>query len=852
MEVTASLIEEDKNKVVTLTSDAANPDKIQPKAFSVATSPEFVMILSKSFYSDGVLAMVREIIANAWDAHIAKGISGPHLDPKEEIPIEVTLTKDSFTVTDHGPGIADEDIEQIYLTYGESTKTLDNNQTGGFGLGSKAPFAVSSSFTVTSDHGGYRTIYNMIRSSEDAGGIPTAPIIFRDKLETLGLDPSKTGITVSVPLNECKESIDTISAKIRAILIGGERRATFNYPNMDPLEFYSDHLGLRNSPSGFVLTKFSLSSRLNSNDFIFIKYGTIIYAVEKRNDYSAVYNNLSLLHRTNTYSVGGPNKFSYWCFEAPPGAINITPNREALNYTDKTVKFIKDKLDLINSAFLIPAKNKNKQNISQYINKKIKDVVNESFQAAYEKYKNTDSKDSYLTIAAYAINLAYYSLNNEKLFTDKKTKRLVSAQDIIICLALTKSIKYYMSNRHYKYFINQIKAYSNNKVRKDYIKKLDFNDSFIYYYISKIIPKHHVNTFRIYDGTSFIKLEKHHLFINYNFDTVCIADSIQSLHLYKDSNAKTTEDLRNIFFIVNTKSLVQSTGWTSKMLADKLESHGVKVIRVFADAAYKPVRKPKKSKAVSVVDADNPDDAKPTKKRGYLPLLKDCLDSSGHFSISLYNAAPRTNDFEYVICPDGVRNKLYQFNSINIKDTLYLFPDTVVALSRTAAHNAIMYNKNKGTIIYSSVFRNKLEELLETDPVPIITSMVKKDYLFNKVNNTYKQIMGDPVLSKTIGISSFYTETDKANVNIISRYFFNSSVFETHKSVYSEAYENISNIYATNKLKYYNQITKKEQIIKILLRTTYVLSTKEKELLGAAIKVILDSKSKLLEQNQNG
>ena len=109
-------------------------------SFTLSNSKEFFDILSKNLYSDPVRAVIRETICNAWDSHIKAG--------KTNIPIKATYDGDNIVVQDFGTGIPHEDIPTIYGVFGGSMKILDDTQTGGFGLGCKAPFAITESFTV--------------------------------------------------------------------------------------------------------------------------------------------------------------------------------------------------------------------------------------------------------------------------------------------------------------------------------------------------------------------------------------------------------------------------------------------------------------------------------------------------------------------------------------------------------------------------------------------------------------------------------------------------------------------------------------------------------------------------------
>lgn len=113
-------------------------------AFSIAASPKAFEILSSNLYQNKVLAVIREITCNAVDAH--KMVGKPISDIKITMP---TLLAPYFAVRDYGPGMSHEDVLALYTTYFRSTKDASNDLIGGFGLGSKSPFAVADQFTVT-------------------------------------------------------------------------------------------------------------------------------------------------------------------------------------------------------------------------------------------------------------------------------------------------------------------------------------------------------------------------------------------------------------------------------------------------------------------------------------------------------------------------------------------------------------------------------------------------------------------------------------------------------------------------------------------------------------------------------
>lgn len=159
-------------------------------ACGIDDSAEFLDMLSDTIYREKALAAVREPICNAWDAHINSG--------KTDIPLIITLADGKLTIQDFGPGIAPEKMHGIYCVYGRSTKKTDEAQTGGFGIGSKAPWAYSKHFTVTSAHNGTRTIYAMSKGSVENNGKP-------DMRPITSVACDQSGLTVTIPIKDGDE-----------------------------------------------------------------------------------------------------------------------------------------------------------------------------------------------------------------------------------------------------------------------------------------------------------------------------------------------------------------------------------------------------------------------------------------------------------------------------------------------------------------------------------------------------------------------------------------------------------------------------------------------------------------------
>lgn len=172
------------------TGASATTSNIQSasRSFSIQASGKAFKVLSSSLYNFKILAVVREISCNARDAHAMGG--------KLEQPFLVKLPSMEdlhFTVRDYGPGLSPEDVMGIYTTYFGSTKTGDNDQIGGFGLGSKSPLSYATSFQVCTYWHGVKTTF--LAFQNDNGEPDIYQLTQQDTSEPNGLE-------VIVPVNE--------------------------------------------------------------------------------------------------------------------------------------------------------------------------------------------------------------------------------------------------------------------------------------------------------------------------------------------------------------------------------------------------------------------------------------------------------------------------------------------------------------------------------------------------------------------------------------------------------------------------------------------------------------------------
>jgi len=183
-------IDEKTRKIQASTEFKSNKFQIGDAAF-------IIEVLSKKMYSDPIYAVCREIMSNARDAHRELG--------NADRPIEVTIPTDLnpiYIVRDFGVGITPNRMREIFTQYGISSKRDGNDQTGGFGLGSKTPFAYGDNFTIISI-----TPEKHFRKSENCNVKRTyVAYIGEDRIPVMALTSEEItneerGTSISLPVN---------------------------------------------------------------------------------------------------------------------------------------------------------------------------------------------------------------------------------------------------------------------------------------------------------------------------------------------------------------------------------------------------------------------------------------------------------------------------------------------------------------------------------------------------------------------------------------------------------------------------------------------------------------------------
>lgn len=141
-------------------------EMFEEQKFKIEASAKAFEILSSGLYSNKILAIIRELSCNAWDAQVASNnLTTPFLI---HLPNQL---EPHFAIRDYGTGLSKEDILNIYTSYFTSTKTTSNDFVGTLGLGSKSPFSYTDSFSVTSFFNGKKYVYNAFKNEQNLPSI---------------------------------------------------------------------------------------------------------------------------------------------------------------------------------------------------------------------------------------------------------------------------------------------------------------------------------------------------------------------------------------------------------------------------------------------------------------------------------------------------------------------------------------------------------------------------------------------------------------------------------------------------------------------------------------------------------
>lgn len=152
-----------------------------------------------NMYENPAKATMREVLSNAGDAtrnfYNETGI-------KNKIVVELPTLANSKNVVirDFGYGMTMDTINNVVKVYGESTKSSNDDSTGHYGFGFKAPLSLVSYFDVVTVNNGHMISFSVIKVKDNP------PKMINVKETEKGNHNNENGTSIFIPFSELDDS----------------------------------------------------------------------------------------------------------------------------------------------------------------------------------------------------------------------------------------------------------------------------------------------------------------------------------------------------------------------------------------------------------------------------------------------------------------------------------------------------------------------------------------------------------------------------------------------------------------------------------------------------------------------
>lgn len=275
----------------------------------IKMTPEMFSLLSSGVYTYKERAVIRELSCNAVDTHIDSGnVDKPFL---VHLP---TRFEPYFEVRDFGTGLTHDKVMDLYMNYGESTKNDSNDYIGAMGIGSKSPFAIAQSFTVSSYVDGVVNKYSVYLEN----GIPQVTKLTTNPTT----EPNGLAVRVAVSDNRINKFHEEASNVYSYFKIKPECNVEY-YDILAAMTSISREDGI------YDAMKYKENWRSNSNSVHFnVIMGNIAYPVEMGELLGSEFT--SILPQFFRSAVDLVNIYM------PIGSVAIAASREALQMNETT------------------------------------------------------------------------------------------------------------------------------------------------------------------------------------------------------------------------------------------------------------------------------------------------------------------------------------------------------------------------------------------------------------------------------------------------------------------------------------------------------------------------------------
>jgi len=439
-------------------------DSIKMRLSEDASSMVF-QLFTKNVYSNPIGTVVREITSNCFDSHVEAGV---------EAPVVIRKHKDGQTGTqyisfiDYGVGMSPDRVQNVYGVYFESTKRVDNEQIGGFGIGGKTPLAYKRS--TGQGEGEYDnsfyvvTVFDKIKYYYCVYEGAESPIISK-----LHEEPTtdRNGTEIQIPVLEA--DIEKFQKEMT--------RQLYYFENIVFEGFDYEHAYNKDENDNPVIVK------PLDNDYQIVRGKNFLFRGDKHN--SNVHVCLGRVAYPIDYEVLGLNSSDYSmpiALRLEVGDIGVTVSRESLDYSEATIKMLKKKLEKTKEEIigLIGKQYKNIKTLEQYFS------VKHDFGKL--EFKNGSSLYVGDLIKQKDVDFSNFKYSFTKMPNDKQLFKFFF--DAVMYGKKTRKSRYSSNNNEFEGGYESIRdknnlVYVDGEFKRKIVKQAYLKDLYDTYYIIK-------------------------------------------------------------------------------------------------------------------------------------------------------------------------------------------------------------------------------------------------------------------------------------------------------------------------------------------------------------------------------
>ena len=290
-----------------------------------------------NLYSDPIGSIVREITSNCIDANRERDLKLAGkipMDPednkafwstKQTVCIEYLDKNTILNIErciifhDYGCGLSQRRVQDVFTTFGASTKRDNNYEIGGFGLGAKSPLAYADTFYVSSKFNGTETYYMIYRNNDN---VPHMDQVYKTSTD------QQNGTTIIVPIKTTEDAVNFGKAI-------SDQLAYFDNVIFKNIEYLGKILNYYNKHSSAKVLEETDSYVITSDgSFPCLLVGRVRYPI-----------NWDLIKlREYDYKASVAFKFDI-------GVLDLVPSREEVRYTANTINLITKALNDVKDQF---------------------------------------------------------------------------------------------------------------------------------------------------------------------------------------------------------------------------------------------------------------------------------------------------------------------------------------------------------------------------------------------------------------------------------------------------------------------------------------------------------------------